>query len=570
MCRSALPRGRFARLWLASAALAATIGLSGCNTEGIQISAKHLMPLSAEIVSTLEKKGMTKDAPILIRAYKEESELEVWKKDASGQFALLKIYPICRWSGELGPKMKTGDRQAPEGFYTITPAQMNPNSSYYLSFNLGFPNAYDRSHGYTGSHLMVHGNCSSAGCYSMTDEQIGEIFALGREAFFGGQKQFQVQAYPFRMTAANMARHRNSPHLAFWKMLKQGSDTFEVTRQQPKVDVCEKRYVFDAEAPAGARFEPAGRCPAYTVPTEIAQAVAAKTKRDDAEFARYVQRGMETAPIKTGRDGGMHPIFVSKLNPQLVRDGKGNVRWAVENPPMNMSIGKITPPRDEAADLRLPAQVASADPSDVPAAAATQSASASGAIPMPRPVPNRAHAIAAAPDTTASTVTTASAGSSGTPSGNLFNKLFSSKSGDDGEKLDIGRSASSFARAMGFGRDEPSTAKALQATTAAPAQHATPMPVARSHATHTPHARPAQTSQPVRVARPAPHAKDDDDNEKTEAKRKAPAEKAEPARRQTAEAEAPAQRPSSAAGLMKGAAPVVPTGSFESRWQTFR
>ncbi|MGD9846532.1 MAG: murein L,D-transpeptidase family protein, partial [Variibacter sp.] len=143
MCRSAPHRGRFARHWLASAALAATIGLSGCNTEGIQISAKHLMPLSAEIVSTLEKKGMTKEAPILIRAYKEESELEVWKQDASGQFALLKIYPICRWSGELGPKMKQGDRQAPEGFYTITPAQMNPNSSYYLSFNLGFPNAYD-------------------------------------------------------------------------------------------------------------------------------------------------------------------------------------------------------------------------------------------------------------------------------------------------------------------------------------------------------------------------------------------------------------------------------------------
>jgi hypothetical protein len=119
---------------------------------------------------------------------------------------------------------------------------------------------------------------------------------------------------------------------------------------------------------------------------------------------------------------------------------------------------------------------------------------------------------------------------------------------------------------MGFGRDEPSTDKTLQA----PPQQATPMPVARSHTTHTPHARPAQTSQPVRVARPAPHAKDDGNTEKTEAKRNAPAEKAEPAHRQTAEAEAPAQRPSSAAGLMKGAAPVVPTGSFESRWQTFR
>ena len=101
---------------------------------------------------------------------------------------MLKTYPICRWSGELGPKIKEGDRQAPEGFYTVTPGQMNPNSQYYLAFNLGYPNAFDRAHGRTGAHLMVHGDCSSRGCYSMTDEQISEIYALGRELFFGGQR----------------------------------------------------------------------------------------------------------------------------------------------------------------------------------------------------------------------------------------------------------------------------------------------------------------------------------------------------------------------------------------------
>ena len=173
---------------------------------------------------------MDKESPILVRLFKEESELEVWKQDRTGRFALLKTYPICRWSGELGPKIKEGDRQAPEGFYNITPGQMNPNSQYYLSFDLGYPNAFDRAYGRTGAQLMVHGDCSSRGCYSMTDEQISEIYALGRDAFFGGQKSFQVQAYPFRMTAQNLAKHRNNPNIAFWKMLKKGNDHFEVSQ----------------------------------------------------------------------------------------------------------------------------------------------------------------------------------------------------------------------------------------------------------------------------------------------------------------------------------------------------
>ncbi len=139
----------------------------------------------------------------------------------SGRFALLKIYPICRWSGELGPKTREGDRQAPEGFYTVTPGQMNPNSHYYLSFDIGYPNAYDRAYGRTGSNIMVHGDCSSRGCYAMTDEQISEIYALARESFLGNQQSFQVQAYPFRMTPPNMAKHRSNPNMPFWKMLKE-------------------------------------------------------------------------------------------------------------------------------------------------------------------------------------------------------------------------------------------------------------------------------------------------------------------------------------------------------------
>ena len=147
-----------------------------------------MQPLSERMVADLESRNMAKESPILVRIFKEESELEVWKVDKTGRFALLRTYPICRWSGDLGPKIAQGDRQAPEGFYPITPSLMNPNSNYYLAINTGFPNAYDQANGRTGQFLMIHGDCASAGCYAMTDEQIAEIYALAREAFFGGQK----------------------------------------------------------------------------------------------------------------------------------------------------------------------------------------------------------------------------------------------------------------------------------------------------------------------------------------------------------------------------------------------
>ncbi len=288
------------RALLASAAIAAGMTLAGCGSGTPVTSGRHMQPLSERMLARLKSKNMEKESPILLRIFKEEAELEVWKQDDSGRFALLRTYPICRWSGELGPKIKTGDRQAPEGFYTITPGLMNPNSTQYLAINTGFPNAYDRANGRTGAFLMIHGGCSSSGCYAMTDEQIAEIYALARESFSGGQASFQLQAYPFRMTPANMARHRDSPHMAFWKMIKEGYDHFEVTRLEPKVDVCEKRYIFDAESPD--RFSPAERCPAYKVPEDIAVAVREKQRRDEIESVELINRGIPTVPVATARD----------------------------------------------------------------------------------------------------------------------------------------------------------------------------------------------------------------------------------------------------------------------------
>jgi len=308
------------RALIVSAALAAAgFSLAGCDTDEVSLAAnaKANQPVPPKLLAVMVEKDMDLQSPILIRLFKQEAELEVWKQDRSGKFALLKTYPICRWSGDLGPKVREGDRQAPEGFYEITPAQMNPRSAYYLSFNTGFPNAYDRALGRTGSELMVHGDCSSRGCYAMTDEQIAEIYALGRESFFGGQKAFQFEAFPFRMTPVNMAKHRNNPNMAFWKMIKEGYDHFEVTRQQPKVDFCEKHYVFDAAKAPNATHDPvfqaAAKCPPYVIPDELASLVREKQAQDDAEYAKLVEKGTPVAKLNSGIDGGMNKIFASHV-----------------------------------------------------------------------------------------------------------------------------------------------------------------------------------------------------------------------------------------------------------------
>src|SRR6202034_2134491 len=312
-----LIRASLVRALTASAVLAGALALAGCyGGGGYELPTRAMKELSPQMLAMLDQKSMPKESPVLLRIFKEESELEVWKQDTSGHFEMLKVYPICRWSGDLGPKVKEGDRQAPEGFYTITPALMNPNSNYYLAINTGFPNAYDRANDRHGAFLMIHGDCSSRGCYAMTDEEIGEIYSLGREAFLGGQKEFQIQAYPFRMTPANLARHRNNPSLAFWKMIKEGNDHFEVSHLEPKVDVCERHYVFDAVPPGNStrplNFSPAGRCPKYEIDPAIAGPAMDKEQKDDAVYAQLVRDNVAMAPLDSATDGGMNRVFVAK------------------------------------------------------------------------------------------------------------------------------------------------------------------------------------------------------------------------------------------------------------------
>ncbi len=274
-----------------AAVLLAAGFLAGCQADELGYGPKAQRPVSGQVKRKISELDMKSTSPIMIRIFKEESQLEVWKQKRSGRFALLESFEICKWSGKLGPKFKEGDRQAPEGFYEITPGLMNPNSSYHLAFNLGYPNKYDRSHGRTGSHLMVHGACSSRGCYAMTDAQVQDIYALARDSFKGGQRSFQVQAFPFRMTAENMAKHRGNEHMDFWRMLKRGYDHFEVTQVPPKISVCEKKYVFDATTLVeGVPFKASAKCPAYEVPTRLQQLVEKKQRQDEAKIQKIVAK----------------------------------------------------------------------------------------------------------------------------------------------------------------------------------------------------------------------------------------------------------------------------------------
>ncbi len=478
-----------------------------------------MRPLSDKMVTEISEKNMDKESPILVRLFKEESELEVWKQDRTGRFALLKTYPICRWSGELGPKIKEGDRQAPEGFYTITPGQMNPNSQFYLSFDLGYPNAFDRAHNRTGAHLMVHGDCSSRGCYSMTDEQIAEIYALGREAFFGGQRSFQVQAYPFRMTPQNMAKHRNNPHMPFWKMLKQGNDHFEVTRLEPKVNVCEKRYVFNAQHPddpsRSLSFNGAAKCPTFEVPSDILAAVNDKQRQDERRTAELITRGTPAAPARTYADGGMHPVFAA-----AVRRQQGDA-------PASFSLASV--PGTVPAHVRPPRTEEFADHPNVAAAPAS----------APQTAPVRVAAATHDPHAVQPATTPPAAGGG---SSNLFNSMFSSET--PGAGTTIANPINRMARWMGLRGSDPE-----------PQQQ--PVPVARPRPAAAPR---SQTASPGAI-RPRPA----ESNVRTAA---APAPVSAPAPTSaTALAPTTSQAPTAA---LSGAAPTVPAGSFDNRWGAFR
>ncbi|WP_244531315.1 L,D-transpeptidase family protein [Hyphomicrobium facile] len=217
-------------------------------------------PLPSAIEAALIMKEIVPEAPVYIRVFKEESELEVWKARPNGRYALVKTFPVCNWGGTLGPKRVMGDSMSPEGFYRVTPEGLKPDSKYHLAFNIGYPNALDRALGRTGNYIMVHGDCRSVGCFAMSDKYIEEIYAFVRDALNAGEPSIPIHVFPFRMTAENMKRHAGNEARDTWKPLREAFDDFARTREPPKIGMCGKRYVVNALTPVGN--DPYADCPA--------------------------------------------------------------------------------------------------------------------------------------------------------------------------------------------------------------------------------------------------------------------------------------------------------------------
>ena len=350
--------------------IGAMLIVAGCQDSSIDdFSPKANRELPANIIQKMNAKGMNKKSPVMFRLFKDEHVVEVWKQKTNGRFDLIANYNICAWSGTLGPKVKQGDRQAPEGYYPIKPYLLNPSSKYFLAINTGFPNAYDRALGRTGSDLMIHGACSSSGCYSMTDDNVQEIFAFARDAFAGGQTEILLEALPFRMTPEKMGLYTKHKDFAFWQMLKEGYDYFELTRTPPKVDFCEKKYVFNRVAPEGTKFNVNAACPAST--PRSSNFVATYQSYEEKYQSSYAAASKKFAntpfPVVTG--GKSRPLD-KKWKPQPVRGARG--------------IALPTPVAAPVAEEIVPAatEVKAADP----AAATTAPAATSAAVPAPNTV----------------------------------------------------------------------------------------------------------------------------------------------------------------------------------------
>jgi murein L,D-transpeptidase YafK len=217
-------------------------------------------PDLARLDERLSGQGLRLGAPAFIRVFKLESELELWlEKD--GRFVRFATYPICLWSGRLGPKLKEGDLQAPEGFYTVASEQLNPNSRWHRAFNLGFPNAFDQAQGRDGSLIMIHGGCASIGCYAMTNPVIDELWRVVTAALDGGEPRVPVHVFPFRMSEANLMARRAERWSGFWTELKSGYDAFESDHIPPVVSVCHGRYVVESGTLETVGRPVESRCP---------------------------------------------------------------------------------------------------------------------------------------------------------------------------------------------------------------------------------------------------------------------------------------------------------------------
>lgn len=209
-------------------------------------------PAVENLDQRLAAKGLESGREVFIRIFKAESQLELWMRNGD-RFVLLDTYPICHWSGTIGPKLQEGDKQNPEGFYKIRRRHLHLAGRWPRSLNLGFPNPFDKSQDRTGSYILLHGGCSSTGCFAMTDPVMQEIYGLTEKALRAGQEVVNIHVFPFRMTDTNLDKYAGSEWGDFWLNLKEGYDAFEATHVPPRIGVCDKRYVVQDAQPGETR-----------------------------------------------------------------------------------------------------------------------------------------------------------------------------------------------------------------------------------------------------------------------------------------------------------------------------
>lgn len=251
---------------------------------------------SETVEAILDGRDVADLGGIFFRVFKREQELELWVRESGAErFTLLKSYPVCAVSGELGPKRRQGDLQVPEGFYDID--IFNPASRYHLSMRVNYPNRVDRrrSEGDTpGGDIYIHGGCATIGCVPVTDEYIEELYLVAAAARDAGQRRIPVHIFPTRLDADGLewlekSFGNNREEMAFWRNLGEGYRSFEATRVVPRIGYDGSRYTFApprSQKPLGAPARPiilAGRTPTLlqpSVPT-ILSAHAADTPGPD-------------------------------------------------------------------------------------------------------------------------------------------------------------------------------------------------------------------------------------------------------------------------------------------------
>lgn len=263
-------------------------------------------PNLADLNGRLTALGLSAGDPVFIRVFKAESELELWMlKD--GEYVRFATYPICYWSGTLGPKQREGDRQSPEGFYSLTEDQLHRGRRWKRSLNVGYPNAFDRAQAWGGSFILVHGGCNSIGCFAMTNGVMEEVYDLTQAALAAGQAHVPLHAFPFRMTEANLEKYKDSAWNEFWRNLKEGYDSFESTRRPPNIGICEDRYEVAPVAAAGPALPgPMKICGAEIAAVELLdRLLKVKSLRPSAELDRIKARREAINAIESRRGAAL-------------------------------------------------------------------------------------------------------------------------------------------------------------------------------------------------------------------------------------------------------------------------